>query len=86
MFRDNTSINSTIHSVREALRRGKPRSRWLLIFDDVRQPDDIMRYLPIAGPGTSSSRHATSPGRREATSRRFPWKSSACRRVLRSSW
>lgn len=51
VFRDNTSINSTIHSVREALRRGKPRSRWLLIFDDVRQPDDIMRYLPIAGPG-----------------------------------
>ncbi|GAA3979296.1 FxSxx-COOH system tetratricopeptide repeat protein [Thermobifida alba] len=63
VFRSDTSINSTIHTVREALRRGNPRARWLLIFDDVRQPDDIKRYLPVDGDGhvIVTSRNLTWP-------------------------
>ncbi|KUP97578.1 FxSxx-COOH system tetratricopeptide repeat protein [Thermobifida cellulosilytica] len=51
VLRGDTSITSMVHFVREALRQGRPRSRWLLVFDDVQRPDDIMRYLPVAGNG-----------------------------------
>ncbi|MBR7824758.1 tetratricopeptide repeat protein [Actinospica sp. MGRD01-02] len=31
---------------REALRRGEPYRRWLLIFDNAAEPDDVLAYLP----------------------------------------
>ena len=34
----------------DALRRGQPYRRWLLIFDNADQPDDFREYIPV-GPG-----------------------------------
>ncbi|GAA0989051.1 hypothetical protein GCM10009555_072140 [Acrocarpospora macrocephala] len=34
----------------EALRLGRPHARWLLIFDNAREPDQLLDYLPD-GPG-----------------------------------
>jgi tetratricopeptide (TPR) repeat protein len=39
-----------IEAVRDALRRGEPYRRWLLIFDNADQPEDIEELIP-AGPG-----------------------------------
>jgi tetratricopeptide (TPR) repeat protein len=34
----------------DALRRGQPYRRWLLIFDNADEPDDFREYIPV-GPG-----------------------------------
>lgn len=34
---------------REALRLGEPYARWLLIFDNAAEPDDLLAYLPDPG-------------------------------------
>jgi len=47
--------------VMEALRRGVPYSRWLLVIDNAEQPEEIMRYLPPTG------------GHRLVTSRNQAW-------------
>lgn len=39
-----------IEAVRDALRRGEPYRRWLLVFDNADQPEDIEELIP-AGPG-----------------------------------
>ncbi|GAA5007695.1 FxSxx-COOH system tetratricopeptide repeat protein [Kitasatospora paranensis] len=40
------SVNEAAEAAREALRRGSPTSRWLLIFDNADEPSDIRRYFP----------------------------------------
>jgi tetratricopeptide (TPR) repeat protein len=45
-----SGIDLTTTSVLDALRRGEPYSRWLLIFDNADQPQDLLPYIP-SGPG-----------------------------------
>jgi len=43
-------IDGAINIVLDALRRGDPYSRWLLVFDNADQPEDISDLIP-SGPG-----------------------------------
>jgi tetratricopeptide (TPR) repeat protein len=45
-----TGIEDAAGAVLDALRRGQPYKRWLLIFDNADQPEDISNILP-RGPG-----------------------------------
>ncbi len=59
-IRESADVDSTIASVLDLLRLGRPYSRWLLIFDNAGDPDQVLPYLPSEGPGdvliTSRSR------------------------------
>ncbi|WP_198170432.1 FxSxx-COOH system tetratricopeptide repeat protein [Actinoplanes awajinensis] len=44
------STAETVDGVLDALRRGEPYRRWLLVFDNADQPEEIRQYLP-AGAG-----------------------------------
>ena len=39
----------SLRLVIDALQAGDPYSRWLLIFDDVTQPNKLRRYIPQGG-------------------------------------
>jgi Flp pilus assembly protein TadD len=45
-----TGIEEATIAVLDALRRGNPYSRWLLIFDNADQPEDLIDIIP-RGPG-----------------------------------
>nr|WP_221382475.1 FxSxx-COOH system tetratricopeptide repeat protein [Actinoplanes polyasparticus] len=47
---DAESVTERVEAVLDALRRGEPYRRWLLVFDNVDLPDEIRPYLP-SGPG-----------------------------------
>ncbi|MGW6916150.1 FxSxx-COOH system tetratricopeptide repeat protein [Kitasatospora sp. NPDC054939] len=40
------SVSEAAEAAREALRRGVPTSRWLLIFDNADEPSEIRRFFP----------------------------------------
>ena len=50
LIRQADSTDQTANQVREALRRGQPYDRWLLIFDNADEPSDVAEYFP-GGPG-----------------------------------
>ncbi|MBA9004377.1 FxSxx-COOH system tetratricopeptide repeat protein [Thermomonospora cellulosilytica] len=39
-------INRTVRHLLQELRRGRPRERWLLIYDNATDPDDLVPLLP----------------------------------------
>jgi len=41
-----TGVEDAANAVLDALRRGDPYERWLLIFDNADQPEDMMEFLP----------------------------------------
>jgi len=43
-------VDGLIAAVRDALRRGEPHRRWLIVFDNADQPEDIKDLIPT-GPG-----------------------------------
>ena len=43
-------VDEAAAAVLDALRRGEPYSRWLLVFDNADQPEKIRRFVP-GGPG-----------------------------------
>jgi tetratricopeptide (TPR) repeat protein len=56
-----TSVVDASEAVLDALRRGEPFSRWLLIFDNADEPEDINEMVPRG------------PGHVLITSRNFAW-------------
>ncbi|MER7483978.1 FxSxx-COOH system tetratricopeptide repeat protein [Streptomyces sp. NPDC126510] len=56
------TVESAIPVLGEALRSGLPHSRWLLVLDGADDVDEVMRHLPVHGPGKVL-----------VTSRNFAW-------------
>jgi tetratricopeptide (TPR) repeat protein len=44
-------LEDMVEAVRDALRRGEPYARWLLVFDNADQPESIRGLMPPPGPG-----------------------------------
>lgn len=68
-------IKGTVDGVLRALRAGKPYGRWLLIYDNAQEPDQIVPLTPLSidGPGP-----ALGPGRHVlVTSRDRSWERRA---------
>ncbi|MCX4987875.1 MULTISPECIES: FxSxx-COOH system tetratricopeptide repeat protein [unclassified Streptomyces] len=42
---------SAVPTVLEALRRGRPYSNWLLVFDNAENPHEVRQFFPRNGPG-----------------------------------
>jgi tetratricopeptide (TPR) repeat protein len=49
-IRSAENINEAADAVREALRRGQPYRRWLIVFDNADEPEKLEPHLPT-GPG-----------------------------------
>jgi hypothetical protein len=60
------NMNETAIAVREALRRGAPYTRWLLVFDNAENPDDLTQYIPRQGTG-----HVVVTSRNQDWAKRF---------------
>jgi len=58
-------IEDRLQAVRTALLRGEPYERWLIIFDNADQPEDLREFIP------------TGPGHVIVTSRNHRWESEA---------
>ncbi|ANZ34750.1 hypothetical protein BBK82_00305 [Lentzea guizhouensis] len=58
------AVNAVIEAVRESLRRGHPYRRWLLVFDNAENPEDVRPFFPTGGSGhilvTSRNTHWSS--------------------------
>jgi hypothetical protein len=48
--RDSGAADTAVPAVLDALRRGEPYRRWILVFDNADRPQDVRRYFP-AGNG-----------------------------------
>lgn len=44
-----SNVPEDARAAREALRCGEPYGRWLLVFDNAAEPDELMPYLPSPG-------------------------------------
>ncbi|GAA4573689.1 FxSxx-COOH system tetratricopeptide repeat protein [Planotetraspora kaengkrachanensis] len=44
-------VEEAAASVRDALQRGEPYGKWLLVFDNADQPEDIKDFIPHGGSG-----------------------------------
>lgn len=62
-----TGIEGAAGAALDALRRGKPYDRWLLIFDNADRPDDFREYIPSG----------SVPGDVLITSRNPAWQATA---------
>lgn len=62
-----TGIEGAAAAALDALRRGKPYDRWLLIFDNADRPDDFREYIPSG----------SVPGDVLITSRNPAWQATA---------
>ncbi|MEV0202085.1 FxSxx-COOH system tetratricopeptide repeat protein [Nonomuraea sp. NPDC050691] len=54
---DTVGVDESAEAVREALERGDPYSRWLLVFDNADQPESIKGYIPANGHVLITSRN-----------------------------
>jgi tetratricopeptide (TPR) repeat protein len=45
-IRRSDNINEAADAVRESLRRGNPYSRWLIVFDNADEPEELVPHLP----------------------------------------
>ncbi|NUR31796.1 MAG: tetratricopeptide repeat protein, partial [Catenulispora sp.] len=66
-LRPTESVPDAAGAVREALRRGEPVGRWLLIFDNALEPEVLKPFLP--GPPSSGTGHILVTSRIQAWSR-----------------
>jgi tetratricopeptide (TPR) repeat protein len=41
-------VEDAVAAVLDALRRGKPYDRWLLVFDNADEPEDISEFFPVS--------------------------------------
>ncbi|MBE1534349.1 FxSxx-COOH system tetratricopeptide repeat protein [Actinomadura algeriensis] len=65
-------INRTVEHVLEALREGRPFRRWLLIYDNAGDPDELVPLLPVAA-GEHPLTASTPTGHVLVTSRDRRW-------------
>jgi hypothetical protein len=50
-FPGSSEVHTAVPAVLEALRRGSPIRRWLLVFDAAESPEMVRRFFPANGPG-----------------------------------